>query len=320
MKIVIPGGSGFIGQGLAHHFGPGHDVVVLTRQTGERNNAFGRAAAQAAHVREVYWNGKDAGDWCRELEGAQLVVNLAGKSVNCRYNAANRAAILNSRLQATQAIGEAIRQCRQPPEVWINLASATIYRHATDRPQDEYTGEMHDDFSVQVCRQWEQVFREEATPQTRKVLLRTAITLGTTGVMVPFLNLCKLGLGGQQGSGKQMFSWIHITDLCRIVAYAYQNRQLEGVYNASSPNPVTNTVFMQTLRKVTGNKIGLPATGWMLRLGTKLIGSEAELVLKSRWVLPVRLQEAGFVFRYPEIQAALEDIVAQLPRHAYRLL
>ena len=319
-KIVIAGGTGFIGREIAKYFGGVNEIIILTRNIKSHNNAFADADfSNMPNIRLVHWNGKNTGEWCKEVNGADIIINLAGKSVNCRYNEKNKQEIFNSRTNATKAIGEAIRLSIAPPKLWINAASATIYRHAMDKPQDEFTGECHNDFSVQVCKLWEITFFEERTPFTRKVALRMAITLGAGGVMIPYLNLCKFGLGGKQGSGKQMYSWVHIEDVCRVVEWMWQHNDEEGVYNVSSPNPVTNKVFMQTVRKVTGHLFGLPAFEWMLKAGAAFIGTETELILKSRWVLPAKLLQKGFAFKHPLLEAALKNIVNQLPRKKYHL-
>ncbi|PUZ29136.1 TIGR01777 family protein [Chitinophaga parva] len=310
-KIIIAGGTGFIGQSLVQYFGAENDIIVLCRHPKE------------SHHRTTYvrWDGHSAGPWVPLLEGADLLINLAGKSVNCRYTAANKQAIFDSRRESTQALGNAVQQLQNPPAVWINAASATIYRHAMDRPMDEASGEMHNDFSVQVCKLWEQTFNDITVPHTRKVILRIAITLGAEngGVMGPYLNLVKWALGGHQGSGQQMYSWVHIDDICRMIAWAYENPQVEGVYNCASPHPVTNRNFMQTLRATTGNRLGLPAPAWLLKIGAALIGTETELLLKSRWVIPARALAAGYQFKYPDLKPALVDIIRQLPRRRYHL-
>jgi uncharacterized protein len=314
IKIVIAGGTGFIGQAMADSFGKENEIIILTRNRQQ-------AATTTAHSnpRYIWWNGKDTGPWIQELDGAHLVINLSGRTVNCRYNEKNKREIFDSRTQATEAIGAAIRKAAVPPKLWINAGSATIYRHAEDRPQDEYNGEYKNDFSVQVCKLWEKVFHEERTPFTRKVILRIAITLGHGGVMTPYFNLLKFGLGGQQGNGRQMYSWVHIADVCRTVEWAYMHKEIEGVYNCAAPNPVSNKVFMQHLRKVTGTRVGLPAHTWMLKVGAAIIGTATELVLKSRWVVPTRLLETGFVFQYPELEGAFRQIVDETLRRSYRL-
>lgn len=319
IKIVIAGGTGFIGRSLAAYFAPCNEVVILTRNIKASNNAFNDFEVLHRNIRLVEWDGVNVDEWAKEIDDAQLIVNLAGKSVNCRYNEKNKKEIFDSRTKATRAIGLAIQQAIVPPKLWINAASATIYRHATDRAQDEYNGEMHNDFSVQVCKLWEKTFFEQRTPFTRKVALRMAITLGPGGVMVPYFNLLKFGLGGKQGSGKQMYSWVHIQDVCRCIGFMYEHKELEGVYNLSSPNPVTNEVFMKTLRKVTGHVMGLPAYEWMLKIGALIIGTEPELILKSRWVLPTKLTEAGFKFSHPFLMEALADIIQKVLSHKYHL-
>ncbi|HWB27056.1 MAG TPA: TIGR01777 family oxidoreductase [Chitinophagaceae bacterium] len=320
-KIIIAGGSGFIGNALTEYFGGNNEIVILTRGIKHAaNNNFGTVKLQTkSRARFVQWNSKDAGEWCKEIDGADIVINLTGKSVNCRYTVKNKQEIFDSRTNATKAIGEAIRNAVVPPKLWVNAASATIYRHATDRPQDEYTGDIENDFSVQVCKLWEKTFFEQRTPFTRKVALRMAVTLGDGGVIIPYLNLCKFGLGGHQGSGKQMFSWVHAEDICRAVEFFFENTHLEGVYNVCSPNPVINRAFMQTLRKVTGHVFGLPAFKWMLKIGAAIIGTETELLLKSRWVVPTKLTEEGFTFKYPQLEGAFSAIVSKLPRKQYHL-
>lgn len=319
-KIVIAGGSGFIGRCIAKYFSSTNEIVILTRKVKGRNNAFdGLDLAGYPNIRLVYWNGKDIGEWAKELDGADIIINLAGKSVNCRYNAKNKQEIFDSRTNATAVIGEAIRRSVAPPKLWINAASATIYRHATDRPQNEFNGEYQDDFSVQVCKRWESSFFAERTPFTRKVALRMAITLGPGGVMIPYLRLCKFGLGGKQGNGRQMYSWVHIEDVCRVITWMWEHPGEEGVFNVSSPNPVTNEVFMQTVRKATGHLFGLPAYEWMLHIGAAVLGTETELLLKSRWVLPAKLLQKGFQFKYPVLEDAIGNIVSGLPRKTYHL-
>lgn len=322
-KIIIAGGSGFIGQALANYFGTENEIVILTRQLPhQKTNAFGAhqiLPAAMLHTRFVKWDGINTGGWCKELDGADLVINLAGKTVNCRYNEKNKQEIFNSRTHATSVMGEAIRTCITPPKLWINAASATIYPHAIDTPRDESFTDFANDFSVQVCKLWEQTFYAQRTPFTRKVALRMAITLGAGGVITPYFNLLKFGLGGKQGSGKQMYSWVHITDTCRMIEWLFEHSDLEGTFNCVSPGAVTNAAFMATLRKLTGHRVGLPAYGWMLAIGAPLIGTEAELVLKSRWVVPAKMLQSGFRFHYAELEDALREIVNNTPRRKYHL-
>lgn len=362
-KIVIAGGTGFIGQAMARYFGKNNHVLILSRQSvNGQNNGYGSDLLKASdgyNITYWRWDGKNVErHWLNDIDGADIVINLAGKSVNCRYNDRNKREVLESRVQATQVLGQAIRMVKKAPALWINAASATIYRHATDRPQDEIHGEVSElkrdnmpwslldrlrfagkrvkaallhgkqseqyqalakDFSVGICQQWERAFFEEATPGTRKIALRAAITLGEGGVMVPYFNLLKAGLGGYQGSGDQRYSWIHEEDLCRIVEWSYEHAEAAGVYNCAAPNAVTNKAFMDTLRAATGHRFGLPAFTWMLELGAALIGTETELILKSRWVTPGRLLQEGFRFRYTEARQAIADIVARTPRKRYHL-
>lgn len=322
-KIVIAGGTGFIGQEMIRYFGPTNQLKVLSRQLdnsfNNRNQYNSLTQEDVKNVEFIKWNGKTIGHWSAVLNGADIVINLAGKSVNCRYNEQNMKEILDSRVDAVKVIGAAIRECPKPPRLWINASSATIYRHALDRPQDEFSTEFQEGFSVNVCREWEKAFYDQSTPVTRKVALRMAITLGPGGVLIPYFNLLKYGLGGKQGSGKQMFSWIHIEDTCRMIEQIADHPGMEGTYNCCSPYPVTNSEFMRTLRMVTGKKVGLPAFEWMLKLGAAMIGTETELILKSRWVLPTRVLESGFQFKYPHLKDAFTDIISRVPAKQYQL-
>jgi len=323
-KIILAGGTGFIGQALAARWGKDNQVVILSRRSaGAHNNSYSHkllSAADGYHITYWHWDGRFVEKhWANELEGADLVINLAGRSVNCRYTRENKQEIVDSRIHATQAIGQAIREATVPPKLWINAASATIYRYAQDRPQDEYTGEYESDFSVLVCKQWEKTFEEQRTPFTRKIALRIAITLGEGGVIVPYLRLLKLGLGGRQGSGRQMYSWVHIEDVGRAAEWFLDHPELEGAYNVAAPGPVANAYFMSALRRLTGHRLGLPTPAWLLKIGAMLIGTETELVLKSRWVVPTKLLETGFSFKYSQVDAALRAIVRKLPRRKYHL-
>lgn len=291
-KVVLAGGTGFIGQYLEKKFAAlDIDVQIISRQSPH-----------------IAWD--DYQGIVQALDGAEMVINLAGKSVNCRYNEHNKREIMNSRVETTQTLGNAILDCEHPPAVWINSSTATIYRHAEDRPMTETKGEIGTGFSVDVAKAWEEAFFSFNLPHTRQAALRIAIVLGPGGgVMTPFKNLVRFGLGGHQGSGKQMFSWIHVEDLFQIILFIQEWESLEGVFNCTSPNPVTNRELMATMRKVMHRKGGLPASTWMLNLGARIIRTEPELVLKSRWVIPNRLIKEGFMFKYGRLEQALQHIL-----------
>lgn len=322
-KIILAGGTGFIGQEMIKYFGNENQIIILSRQLqnvhNNRNHYNSLSQEDLQNVRFIKWDGKTTGEWIKELDGADLIINLAGKTVNCRYTEKNRKEIFDSRTDAVKAIGAAINQCTTAPKLWINASSATIYRHAEDRPQDEYGGELGDGFSVEVCKLWEKTFYEQSTLSTRKVALRMAITLGPGGVLIPYFNLLKFGLGGKQGSGKQMYSWVHIEDTCRMIEWINAHSNIEGTYNCCSPNPVTNKVFMKTLRDATGQIFNLPAYEWMLQIGATLIGTDTELVLKSRWVIPTKILESGFSFKYSLLPNAFDDIIKKIPRRQYHI-
>lgn len=296
-KIVLAGGAGFMGGILARHFaGKGDEVIVLTRG----------AEHTEGKVKFVNWNGATCSNWVNELEGCDVLINLTGKSVNCRYNEKNKREIFSSRLNATRVLGQVLKQLKNPPELWINAASTTIYRHAEDHPQDEYTGEKGSGFSVEVCKQWEAAFFEQSMPGVRQVALRTAIVLGKNGgVMLYYFNLARVGLGGKQGSGNQYFSWIHEHDLTGIVDFLIKDKKNAGVFNAAAPNPVPNRVFMGIVRRKVHMPFGLPTAKWMLKIGALLLGSETELLLKSRWVVPARLTAAGYIFKVTDLNRAV---------------
>lgn len=299
-KLIIAGGSGYLGRALSAYFQKqGYAIVVLTRH--HRLDQQG--------IRYVKWDGKSLGYWIQELEGATALINLNGKSVDCRYTDANKQLIYDTRIDATHALGEAIRTLKHPPKVWINAASATIYRHAEDRDMDEETGELGSGFSVDVCKKWEAAFASKECPDTRKVILRIAIVLGKHGgALQPLKSLAKLGIGGKQGNGSQYFSWIHEADFSGIVDHVITNDNAEGVYNVSAPNPITNKEIMKEIRNAIKMPFGLPIPTWLLTFGAILIKTETELILKSRRVVPRRLLSEGYGFQFPQIHDALRDI------------
>jgi len=299
--IVIAGGSGYLGQVLARHFTRfSRPVVILTRRPQE----------PSAFARFVEWDGQTIGPWTRELENADAVINLSGRSVNCRYNEKNRKEIYESRLRPTQVLGQAIIVCANPPKVWLNASSATIYKHSIDQPMNEHSGEIGEGFSVDVCQQWEKAMFDFPLKFTRRVALRITIVFGPGGAAFQtFQRVVKLGLGGKMGPGTQYMSWIHEDDFARAVDWIIEHEALNGPVNVASPNPLPNREFMRVFRKACRRPIGLPAPTLMLGLGTRLLGTESELVLKSRRVVPGHLQATGFQFKFPKWPEALQNIV-----------
>jgi NAD dependent epimerase/dehydratase family enzyme len=311
--VVIAGASGFMGQAIrASYLSDGVEVRTI-----------GRAGADAD------WN--DPAALLRLIDGAELLINLAGKSVNCRYGPANRDEILRSRVSTTRALAEAVGRAAAPPPVWLNASTATIYRHAEDRPMTESTGELGEGFSVGVARAWEDAFFEPELSATRRIALRTAIVLGDGSALIPLLRLAGIGMGGahldgrwpasqarrRAGTyhafgarwGRQHFSWVHLDDVVGSLRFLADRADIAGVVNVTSPNPSDDATLMRTIRHVLGVPFGVPLPRWALELGSAAIRTETELVLKSRWVLPERLLEAGYRFRYPDLEPALRQIV-----------
>jgi hypothetical protein len=308
MKIVIPGGSGQVGTLLARAFHTaGHDVVVLSRQP------------RVQPWRVSAWDGVSLGAWRREIDGADVVINLTGRSVNCRYNAENRRDILESRVQSTGVVGHAIAGATRPPRVWLQASTATIYAHRYDAANDERSGILGGDesnapdswrFSIDVARAWERAFEEAKTPATRKVALRSAMTLSPDagGVFDTLVGLARRGLGGSAGDGRQFMSWIHDEDFVAAVHWLIDRDDIDNMVNVASPNPLPNAEFMRLLRDACGMPCGLPASAWMLEIGAVFMRTETELILKSRRVIPGRLVENGFTFKYPRWEAAVRDL------------
>lgn len=297
-RIVIAGAGGFIGRYLGERFRAAGDTVATV----------GRSDADASWA--------DPGAIGRLVDGSDILINLAGKSVNCRYNARNKAEIFRSRLETTAALGDAVRAAKNPPALWFNASTATIYRHADDRPQTDEDGEIGTGFSVEVATSWEQEFASHARDGVRQVALRMAIVLGDGSALAPLLMLTRVGLGGPQYGGKtkgalQRFSWVHIGDVYRAIEFIAADDAVAGPVNVASPHPVTNRELMATLRRVLGVRIALPLFEWMLRLGAFAIRTEPELLLKSRWVVPSLLLREGFTFEFPDLPSALRDIVGR---------
>ncbi|MDB5294637.1 MAG: hypothetical protein JWO31_620 [Phycisphaerales bacterium] len=318
-RMVLPGGNGYLGIRVAAWFAARDwDVTVLSRRPDLRNGPGSLTA----------WDGHTLGPWAAAVDGADAVVNLAGRTVNCRYTAANRREIYASRLDSTRVVGQAIAAAAAPPPVWLNAASATIYRHAEDRPMDERSGELGSDFSSDVCKRWEAELFAAATPRTRRVAMRAAMVMGpgSGGVYEAFRRIARLGLGGTLGRGTQYVSWVHLEDFCRAVEFligpppragttaptaAPRPPVLDGAVNVASPNPLANRDFMRAVRNAVGARLGLPATRWMLEVGAAVLRTETELLLRSRRVVPTRLAEAGFTFAHPDWPAAAADIERQ---------
>jgi uncharacterized protein (TIGR01777 family) len=291
-KVILAGGTGFIGKYLDQTFRElGYSVIIVSRQPGN-----------------IQWNNEK--DIIEALENSVLLVNLAGRSVDCRYNAKNKSDILRSRTETTRALGRALVQCKNPPPLWINSSTATFYRDAKDRPMTEKNGEAGTGFSVSVAKQWEQSFFEFTLPTTRQVALRISIVLGKNGgVIGPLANLVRFGLGGKQGRGDQMFSWIHVEDLFRVIRFVQEHAELKGPIICATPGPVTNEKLMRSIRRQMKVSIGLPTPAWLLRIGALIIQTEPELILKSRWVIPEKLVDSGFKFKFPDLESALKDIL-----------
>jgi uncharacterized protein (TIGR01777 family) len=308
VKIVISGGSGQVGVVLSRAFAAeGHEVVILTRR------------ARTAPVHGVVWDGKSPGPWMREVDGADVVINLAGRNVNCRYNETNRREIHDSRVDSVGAVGRAIAAANQPPRVWLQASTATIYAHTFGPPHDEATGVIGGAeqnapsswrFSIDVAKAWETAATDFKLPQTRLVLMRSAMTMSPDpgGVFDVLLSLVRRGLGGAGGDGRQYVSWIHDRDFVRAVHWLIQHDELSGPVNLTAPHPLPNADFMRALRKAWGIRLGLPAPRWMLELGAIALRTETELVLKSRRVIPGRLIASGFEFEFPSWPAATADL------------
>ena len=308
MKIVIPGGSGQVGTILARAFhAAGHDVVVLSRRPGVQP------------WRVAVWDGKSLGNWQREIDGSDVVINLTGRSVNCRYTAANRKEILDSRVLSTRVIGEAMVRATQPPRVWLQASTATIYAHRYDAANDERSGVLGGDesnapdswrFSIDVARAWEHAFEQASVSGTRKVAMRSAMILSPDagGIFDTIVGLVRRGLGGSAGDGRQFMSWVHYEDFVAAVRWLIDRDDIDGVVNIASPNPLSNAEFMRLLREAYGVPMGLPSCEWMLELGAVFMRTETELILKSRRVVPGRLLDQGFTFKFPKWKDAAEDL------------
>ncbi|HYY93746.1 MAG TPA: TIGR01777 family oxidoreductase [Pyrinomonadaceae bacterium] len=301
-RIVLAGGSGFLGRALSGELArAGYEVVVLTRK-------LRKGSSQA---RQVQWDGRTVGAWARELEGAAAVVNLAGRSVDCRHTRKNRREIVRSRVGSVEAVGRAIAACEVPPVVLVQAGSLAIYGDAGRRVCDE-SAPAGTGFPVEVCRRWERAFDALELPATRKVLLRIGFVLGRDGGALPTLvRLARLYLGGTIGAGRQYISWLHVRDFCRIVLWSVEREDVRGVFNATGPAPVTNAEFMCELRCALKRPWSPRVPACFVRLGSFFLRTEAELALTGRRCIPDRLVEQGFKFVYTNLEAALADLLIE---------
>ncbi|MBL7982387.1 MAG: TIGR01777 family oxidoreductase [Flavobacteriales bacterium] len=299
--IVLAGGTGLMGRLLTRHFSERNiPVIVLTRGKSEERNG----------TTHIHWDPEHPRDLEQHLNGAQAVIGLAGATVDRRYNAKGKWTIMHSRLSSTLALGDALGRCTDPPEAWLQLSTATIYRHAQDRPMDQYTGELGEGFSVEVARSWEAAANSFDLPRTRMALLRSAMVLSPNGGVLPRLvQLTRAGLGGRHGSGEQFVSWIHAQDLCRAIDHLLDRPDARGVYDIAAPEPTRDGYLMELLRARYRPLIALPQPRWLLELGACVLGTETELILKSRRVVPKRLLREGFQFAHPGITEALVDLL-----------
>lgn len=312
-KVVIAGGSGLLGTLLARRFHDGGaEVTVLSRHP------------KLAPWHVVEWDGHSLDAWAGEINGADAVINLAGRSVDCRYTAANREEILKSRIDSTRVLRKAIAIASNPPKVWLQMSTATIYAHRTDAANDEFTGIIGGSepdvpeawrFSIDVAKKWEAEVNSAAVPRTRRVILRTAMVMAPQrgGAFGTLRNLVRLGLGGRAASGQQYISWIHHLDFVRAIDFLIGRDDISGVVNIAAPEPLTNADFMRALREACGVRFGLPPAQWMLTLGAWALRSETELILKSRRVVPARLLQRGFDFAYPSWPDAARDLCDESP-------
>lgn len=299
-KLIIAAGTGFLGQVLMNHFKNKFDeIVILTR--GKSKIIDG--------IKYVNWNAKTFSGWENELENATVLINLAGKSVDCRYTKENKKQILWSRIQSTRILNKAVLNCTSPPKHWLNSSTATIYRFSLDKQMDEVNGEIGNDFSINVALSWEKAFFKTETPNTLKTALRTSIVLGKNGgALIPLKTLAKTGFGGKQGKGNQFVSWIHEEDFANAIEFIIQ-KEMTGVINVVSPEPIRNADFMLKLRKAVGFPFGFPLNTFLLKTGSFIIRTQSELVLKSRNVIPKRLLENGFNFKFDNIDNAFHNLL-----------
>jgi len=305
MKITIAGGTGFIGKELVNHFTKkGDKVLVLGRSCNPKDNN--------STTDYSVWDGQTLGDWVEKIKGTDVLINLTGKSVDCRYTEENKRLILESRTNSVEVLEKAFLQVNEQPKVWLNASTATIYRDEYESPNDEFSTRIGEGFSVKVAKAWEGALDNVNFTKTRKIKLRITIVLGKNGGAFPvFKKLVKFGAGGRQGNGKQKFSWIHMHDLVQIIDLCVENKNISGPINCSAPETVTNSSFMKELRKQLKMPFGIPTPKFLLILGTKIIGTEPELILKSRWVFSKKLQDLGFKFKFGTLEEGISELTTK---------
>lgn len=305
-KIVIAGGTGFLGKALINFYKPKVDeIIVFSRKKNYK----------AGTINYVQWNAKTIDKWYLHLNNADVLINLTGRSVDCRYSQKNKDLIRYSRIDSTHVLGMAMQKVDNPPKIWLNSSTATIYKHSLDVPMSEENGIIGKGFSVSVGKDWEKTFFSFRDLPVRQVALRISIVLGKNGgAFSPIKNLARFGFGGKQGKGNQMFSWIHLYDYLRVIDFTITNNNIKGVLNVAAPNPVTNNTLMKSIRKIIGISFGIPISKMMLKIGAIMIRTESELILKSRYVVPKKLTDSGFVFKHPTIENALENLLNTQPK------
>ncbi len=308
-RVLIFGGTGHMGLALKRHLDPArYQITVVSRNPKSPG--------------DLQWDGRTLGTWTEALDGSDVVINLAGRRVHCRYNEANKKEMMDSRIDSTRVLGTAIGQCKNPPAVWLQASTATLYAHTFGAPNDDVTGVMAGSepdapaawkYSIEIGTKWEEALNQAETPSTRKVAMRTAIMMGIDkdSALDVFSGLTRKGLGGRLGSGKQWVSWVHELDMVRAIEFLIES-DLEGPINIASPNPLPQVEFAKELRQAWGVPFGLPATPWMIAIGAWFMDGDSEIVLKSRRVIPKRLTDAGFEFQFPEFGPAVRDLVSKM--------
>lgn len=300
-KIIIAGGTGFLGSVLIDHFKSKVKSIMVLSRTPKKNTG---------NTTYIQWDGKTMGNWVHHLENADALINLTGKSVDCRYHDKNKEAILSSRIDSTNILGQGLKTCKNPPKIWINSSTATIYEDSRNQEMDEENGVIGTGFSVHVAKAWEREFFSFSNPEIRQIALRTSIVLGKRGgAFVPITKLTKIGFGGKQGDGQQKVSWIHEKDFARSVEYIIKNENITGVINIVSPTQTTNSELMKTIRKVLKIPFGIPMNKTLLEIGARIIKTETELILKSRNVIPKKLMEHGFTFHFPTLENTIHNLL-----------